>query len=338
MSGFRGPSSPEDPNTGDADAREAAGPAEPHEAPPGVAGERGLPPQNAFRSVQSRVSATLTVALVSALAAGLLIWYYTTALGRGDKTRRAALAAEQQRAQGDTHLPPLGSFRASRAPAGSSSGSGVAGGDPAARDAADSTPFARLLGPPPEPPRATSAETVPAADPSPPKTPGQRAIDRRLLGPVLVPAPGDATTATAPTGALPLANYALPPSPSSPEGKPDGDSRGAPTLETLLHATPTPAVAARVLPTQRYLLPQGAFIDCTLETAISSSLPGMTTCVTATDTFGADGTVVLLERGTKLIGETRGMVQAGSPRLFVLVEPGPHAGGHCGAVGLARDR
>jgi type IV secretion system protein VirB10 len=89
-------------------------------------------------------------------------------------------------------------------------------------------------------------------------------------------------------------------------------------LETLLHATPTPAVEARVLPTQRYLLPEGAFIDCTLETAISSSLPGMTTCVTATDTFGADGTVVLLERGTKLIGETRGMVQAGSPRLFVL--------------------
>jgi type IV secretion system protein VirB10 len=73
-----------------------------------------------------------------------------------------------------------------------------------------------------------------------------------------------------------------------------------------------------VLPTQRYLLPEGAFIDCTLETAISSSLPGMTTCVTATDTFSADGTVVLLERGTKVVGETRGMVQAGSPRLFVL--------------------
>ena len=37
----------------------------------------------------------------------------------------------------------------------------------------------------------------------------------------------------------------------------------------------------------------------------------MTTCMTATDTFGADGNVVLLERGTKLIGETRGQVQQG---------------------------
>jgi hypothetical protein len=65
-------------------------------------------------------------------------------------------------------------------------------------------------------------------------------------------------------------------------------------------------VQAKVLATQRLLLPKGAFLDCTLETAIDSSLPGMTTCITATDTFGADGSVVLLERGTKLVGETRG--------------------------------
>jgi type IV secretion system protein VirB10 len=73
-----------------------------------------------------------------------------------------------------------------------------------------------------------------------------------------------------------------------------------------------------VLPSERFLLPKGAFIDCTLETAIDSTLPGMTTCITATDTFGADGKVVLLERGTKLVGETRGEVQQGSARVFVL--------------------
>ena len=78
------------------------------------------------------------------------------------------------------------------------------------------------------------------------------------------------------------------------------------------------AAQARLLPTQRLMLPKGAFIDCTLETAIDSTLPGLTTCVTATDTFGADGKVVLLERGTKLIGETRGQVQQGAARVFVL--------------------
>jgi type IV secretion system protein VirB10 len=89
-------------------------------------------------------------------------------------------------------------------------------------------------------------------------------------------------------------------------------------LAVSLRPTVTSAKRAEVLPTQRLLLPKGAFIDCTLETAIDSTLPGMTTCVTATDTFGADGKVVLLERGTKLVGETRGQVQQGAARVFVL--------------------
>jgi type IV secretion system protein VirB10 len=89
-------------------------------------------------------------------------------------------------------------------------------------------------------------------------------------------------------------------------------------LQALLTADVAPSVSAQVLPTQRFLIPKGAFVDCTLETAIDSTLPGMTTCVTATDTFGADGKVVLLERGTKLVGETRGTVQQGQARVFVL--------------------
>ena len=89
-------------------------------------------------------------------------------------------------------------------------------------------------------------------------------------------------------------------------------------LQALLKPTLTPAVSPSVLPTQRFLLAKGAFIDCTLETAIDSTLPGMTTCITATDTFSADGSVVLLERGTKLVGETRGQVAQGTSRIFVL--------------------
>jgi type IV secretion system protein VirB10 len=95
-------------------------------------------------------------------------------------------------------------------------------------------------------------------------------------------------------------------------GWPDGD------IASLLRPSVIASARARVLPTRRFLLAKGAFIDCTLETAIDSSLPGMTTCITATDTFSADGTVVLLERGTKLIGETRGQVQQGAARVFVL--------------------
>jgi type IV secretory pathway VirB10-like protein len=96
------------------------------------------------------------------------------------------------------------------------------------------------------------------------------------------------------------------------------DAADRESLNGFLKPTVTPAVAASVLPTRRFLLGKGAFIDCTLETAIDSTLPGMTTCITATDTFSADGSVVLLERGTKLVGETRGQVAQGMSRLFVL--------------------
>ncbi|HEY6926709.1 MAG TPA: type IV secretion system protein VirB10 [Steroidobacteraceae bacterium] len=110
------------------------------------------------------------------------------------------------------------------------------------------------------------------------------------------------TPAESPARALPVADRPM-----------DGGD-----LSSLLRPSVFAALQAQALPPQRLLLPKGAFLDCTLETAIDSTLPGMTTCVLATDTFGADGSVVLLERGTKLVGETRGQVQHGAARLFVL--------------------
>src|SRR5206468_5304219 len=117
------------------------------------------------------------------------------------------------------------------------------------------------------------------------------------------------------TCALPISAWAGTHAVSASEEVPRNSGRA---LNTLLRPTVTAAVAASVLPTRRFLLSKGAFIDCTLETAINSTLPGLTTCITATDTFSADGSVVLLERGTKLVGETRGQVQQGAARIFVL--------------------
>jgi len=107
-------------------------------------------------------------------------------------------------------------------------------------------------------------------------------------------------------------------SPQPSESTAPSSVEGRGMLTSLPPPHITPAAEARLLPARRLLLPKGAFIDCTLETAIDSTLPGMTTCITATDTFGVDGQVVLLERGTKLVGETRGQVQQGSARIFVL--------------------
>jgi type IV secretion system protein VirB10 len=97
-----------------------------------------------------------------------------------------------------------------------------------------------------------------------------------------------------------------------------GGTGGGSALGAALRPTVTPAVRAERLPNRRWLLPKGSFADCTLETAIDSTLPGMTTCVLALDVFSADGTVVLLERGTRLVGETRSDVRSGQRRVAVL--------------------
>lgn len=266
-----------------------------------VAGERGVASIHGTRSLQSRVSNVLAAGLMALLALGFLAWYYTHTFASRSKAE-AAQASKKKQAQGEMALPPLGRV--------------------------DPPMVEKVLGPSPEvPPVSTFAlDGFQAKDapiyPAPsdyaqaaPMSREQRAMDRRLAGPVFVMASTSATAteergiadmASAGNGAAIQANVpAVAPSPTS-------------DLEGLLIPTSTPAVRAKVLPTQRLLLPKGAFLDCTLETAIDSSLPGMTTCITATDTFGADGNVVLLERGTKLVGETRGDVRQGSARVYVL--------------------
>jgi type IV secretion system protein VirB10 len=147
--------------------------------------------------------------------------------------------------------------------------------------------------------------------------------DRRLAGAAFTRDSGQpgstsgSDSAGASGAAAAIAEAARGPGLPGAAGRSEGN-RGEESLTTLLQSGPATAARAQTLPTQQFLLPKGAFIDCTLETAIDSTLPGMTTCVTATDTFGVDGKVVLLERGSKLVGETRGVVQNGSARVFVL--------------------
>jgi type IV secretion system protein VirB10 len=252
-----------------------------------VVAERGVASMARVRSLQSRLSSVLAMLLCGGLGVGLLAWYYGGMLSH----RGAAAAARHSSGPAvaaDTALPPLGPVRDPRA--------AVAVPDPGAGSA-------------PEPAALPQVQLIATALPLPPATGGSQpvagvapahpsALQRRLAGPAFA-------GAAAPLTLLPSAQST-------------GAADGAPGLSGLLTPTAMPAVRASELPTQRLLLAKGAFIDCTLETAIDSSLPGMTTCITATDTFSVDGKVVLLERGSKLVGETRGQVQQGSARLFVL--------------------
>jgi type IV secretion system protein VirB10 len=252
--------------------------------------DRGIASVNQRRSIQSRMSNVLAMGLIATLGLGLLFWYYSQAWAHQKAGKEAARQAVRASAQGDLPLPPLGRI-----------------------DSPASSSAAVALGGPPElPPQSAVAQPLSYAVP-PAGTGAPRALDRRLDGPVFASSGGEPPGSGEGLAAARVP-YALPASMPGQAAPTDREGEVA----NLLKPSVATAVRAKVLADQQLLLPQGAFIDCTLETAIDSSLPGLTTCVTATDTFGADGKVVLLERGTKLVGETKGDVRQGMARIFVL--------------------
>ena len=274
-----------------------------------VVGERAATLVNHAASAQSRLSSVLALSLMSFLGIGSLTWYYANSMTRQSRERQTAQNAAASHAQGDAALPSIGRI------------------DPPPPLPPPPLDFI-MPAPPPEdrspPLAATTLTEIPLTQmppgngygSPPPPTPEQLTLTRELSGVVF--SNGSVAPAAALSANDGLARASTMGSELGSVPPSAGTSSGSGELAPLLRAPVTPVARAQLLPAQRLLLPKGAFIDCTLETAIDSSLPGMTTCILAADTFGVDGKVVLLERGTKLIGETRGQVQQGSARVFVL--------------------
>lgn len=252
-----------------------------------VEGERGQSAVQRPPSLQSRLSNLLAFGLMAAIGVGLLVWYYANWVGGRSDARAEAQSSAQARAEGEINLRPLGRVDPPRSVIQSLLGE-------APEEPPEDIPEAWLWSVPAQEPAYTGYTPQPV---SAPKSPQELLLERQLGGPAFS---GGSLRAV---GVVDVDIV--------PEEE-NGD------LDGLLRPGVTPAVQAQVMPTRRLLLPKGAFLDCTLETAIDSTLPGMTTCILATDTFSADGRVVLLERGTKLVGETRGQVRQGAARLFVL--------------------
>lgn len=311
--------------------------------------DRGMPSLNRPRSIQTRLSRLTSLGLLLALGSGLLGWYYQQTAMRPARSAAAAQASAHTRAEGESTVPPLdvgepprvqgdrGTAKPGTAPTDASASTaspwlerfvprptlpaqaannppgGVPGDTrvyPVASRAGDAAPYA---------PVASGASGA-SGSLSNGSAPRDTELSRRLSGPAFAAASTSASTAGAAPAAMmpePVSDGmigSLEPSPaSSPAPNAERSALGAQLKPTVLAAA-----QAKLLPSRSLLLPKGALIDCTLLTAIDSSLPGLTTCLTATPTFGADGRVVLLERGTTLVGETRGEARRGGRRLFVL--------------------
>lgn len=123
------------------------------------------------------------------------------------------------------------------------------------------------------------------------------------VAPPISPASAQATPETGEGGS---AGSSL--SPPGPDNSP---------LAARLKPTVLDGEKATVMQNPDMVITEGTIIPCTLQTAIDSELPSLVTCVVPIDVRGATGTVVLLDAGTKIVGQLQNGLLQGQNRVFV---------------------
>lgn len=189
-----------------------------------------------------------------------------------------------------------------------------------------------------EPPRETGAGTqpppqlvpppdgqvVPAIDPSAPpqgaagegrRDPAATLADNARRSTLV--AYGGRQWATPSAGEGAGAASAMPASVGASNGT-DGEATAPNALDLLRQSSAIGESRASMLPNRNFLITAGTLIPCILETAMNSAQPGYVSCIIPRDVFSENGRVVLMEKGTKILGEYRGGLQQGQNRLFVL--------------------
>jgi type IV secretory pathway VirB10-like protein len=69
-----------------------------------------------------------------------------------------------------------------------------------------------------------------------------------------------------------------------------------------------------------HLVPEGTVVAGTLETAINSDLPGHVRAVVSRDVMGFDGRLVLIPKGSRLVGQYQSGLAVGQSRTFIVWE------------------
>jgi type IV secretion system protein VirB10 len=201
---------------------------------------------------------------------------------------------------------------------------------------ASSHPGPRKAAAPPEPPPRQVVAFEPAAPPTLDR-PGAGAPS--LTGGALAQGPGRATPAdpvpqspnpATPRAADPLAAIRAAPLLAYGGGAQAAApplSEGAALLRPSFTAAdlggPRQASAigtsrAHRLGDRSFLILAGASIPCVLQTALDTATAGHVACVIPQDVYSDNGATVLMEKGTRVVGEYRGGLKQGQDRLFVL--------------------
>jgi type IV secretion system protein VirB10 len=140
------------------------------------------------------------------------------------------------------------------------------------------------------------------------KDPDDKMLEAARRAPVLV------FKGSAGPGSPPPAEPPTPPVRTAAVAPADPD-RG---LGRLLDTTTIGRARAVQLGDLNLLLTAGTIVPCILDTAIDTTNPGFVSCHTEHDILSANGLVVLLDRGTKVLGEYRQGLRQGQERIFVV--------------------
>jgi type IV secretion system protein VirB10 len=136
--------------------------------------------------------------------------------------------------------------------------------------------------------------------------------------------PAAAQAASLQMAAMPVqaAPYGAPAGASDAAVDDSSGAAGGPAHSGELASSLQPTITAGTLATKladlTYMITKGAFMDCVLETKLDSSVPGMTSCVLSRPMYSANRKMVLLDAGSKVVGQYAGGLKQGQVRIFVL--------------------
>lgn len=162
------------------------------------------------------------------------------------------------------------------------------------------------VAPPPVPPQSYSRGTDQNAPPTP---------EERKKGSSLLAFNDNANNGGGSNGA---SMQGMPQQGGLMPGQAENSPDRADGIDNALKSSKLDGARASLIVDRNMFITRGTFLDCALETAISSDVPGMTSCRITRDIYSTSGKVLLLERGSRITGQYQGGLQRGKARIFVL--------------------
>lgn len=138
--------------------------------------------------------------------------------------------------------------------------------------------------------------------------------------------------AVAPIPVVPAVTTAPPPPPRNPNAdrmgaaqsslsmRQEGGIGGGATEGERMKVTQLAGAKASVIPNPTMTITRGTpFGDCLSTVKINTEIPGQITCVLVSDVYGVNKKVVLLAKGTRIVGEQVGQLAIGQERMLGMV-------------------